>query len=320
MILIVTFAEDIHALAVQRAVRSRNGCGCDIVEVNRIARRESISLRLRKETCSGFSITSEGKWVDLSEFRAVWLRRPYILQDSISNTDTSETSALIDNDCSGALQGLLLSAINGKWISRFDALMRASDKIFQLRAAACAGFRTPDTLVTQSRDEVLAFCKEHFSTGGAIIKTVAGNGSFLLTRKLTDPTVFSQEAYEAAPAIYQECVPGERHIRLLSFGDKALAASIDSKELDWRPNLNVPVSRWEVPDSVRRQAKEALDLLGLEMGVIDLKETPAGELVWLEVNPQGQFLFLEPLTGMTITEQFADYLIETSESLSVGMG
>ena len=258
-------------------------------------------------------MTSEGRWVDLSEVGAVWLRRPYIIQDSISSVDADDAEALIDNDCGAALQGVLLSAIKGKWISRFDALMRASDKIFQLRAAADAGFRTPDTLVTQSRDEVLAFCEEYLSIGGAIVKTVAGNGSFLLTRKLSDPTAFPDEAYEAAPAIYQECVPGERHIRLLSFGDNALAASIDSKELDWRPNLNVPISRWEVPDAVQKQAKRALDLLGLEMGIIDLKETPGGELVWLEVNPQGQFLFLEPLAGMPIAGQFADYLIEQSK-------
>jgi hypothetical protein len=38
--------------------------------------------------------------------------------------------------------------------------------------------------------------------------------------------------------------------------------------------------------------RRVLDCLGLEMGNIDLKESPSGEIVWLEVNPQGQFLFL----------------------------
>jgi hypothetical protein len=37
--------------------------------------------------------------------------------------------------------------------------------------------------------------------------------------------------------------------------------------------------------------------------------TPAGELVWLEVNPQGQFLFLQGITGMPLAEHFADFLI-----------
>jgi hypothetical protein len=45
------------------------------------------------------------------------------------------------------------------------------------------------------------------------------------------------------------------------------------------------------------------------MGIVDMKLAPDGEPVWLEVNPQGQFLFLEGLCGMPLTEIFADFLI-----------
>jgi hypothetical protein len=55
--------------------------------------------------------------------------------------------------------------------------------------------------------------------------------------------------------------------------------------------------------------RRVLDVLGLEMGIVDIKETPDGEFVWLEVNPQGQFLFLEGLTGEPLTDYFTDYLI-----------
>ncbi|MFE6052518.1 hypothetical protein ACFQ6N_17330 [Kitasatospora sp. NPDC056446] len=46
---------------------------------------------------------------------------------------------------------------------------------------------------------------------------------------------------------------------------------------------------------------------------MDLKLTPEGQPVWLEVNPQGQFLFLEPLTGMPLTEHFADFLLAAAD-------
>jgi glutathione synthase/RimK-type ligase-like ATP-grasp enzyme len=64
--------------------------------------------------------------------------------------------------------------------------------------------------------------------------------------------------------------------------------------------------------SVHDMVREALNRLGLEMGVIDLKETADGELVWLEVNPQGQFLFLEPLTKLNLADHFADYLVHAA--------
>jgi D-alanine-D-alanine ligase-like ATP-grasp enzyme len=51
-----------------------------------------------------------------------------------------------------------------------------------------------------------------------------------------------------------------------------------------------------------------LDRLELPMGMIDLKLTDDGEPVFLEVNPQGQFLFLQPLTEQPLLAAFADYL------------
>jgi hypothetical protein len=54
------------------------------------------------------------------------------------------------------------------------------------------------------------------------------------------------------------------------------------------------------------------------MGVVDIKITPEGELVWLEVNPQAQFIFLEPITGIKFIDEFARYLIEEARNASMG--
>ena len=42
--------------------------------------------------------------------------------------------------------------------------------------------------------------------------------------------------------------------------------------------------------------------LGLIYGAIDLRQTPAGDYVFLEVNPAGQWLFVEQRTGQPISE------------------
>ena len=120
---------------------------------------------------------------------------------------------------------------------------------------------------------------------------------FLIARKVDDPASLPEEAYSVCPAIYQELIPGTRHIRLNCFGPQQIAAVIETEELDWRPNLNVPISSRSIPAYVHGQVHHVIKSLGLEMGIIDLKLTPEGEVVWLEVNPQGQFLFLEPFIG-----------------------
>jgi hypothetical protein len=68
-----------------------------------------------------------------------------------------------------------------------------------------------------------------------------------------------------------------------------------------------------VPDDVAERVSDVLRRLGLRMGVIDLKLTPDGEPVWLEVNPQGQFLFLEPLLNEPLAEHFTDFLLSAGQ-------
>jgi hypothetical protein len=42
---------------------------------------------------------------------------------------------------------------------------------------------------------------------------------------------------------------------------------------------------------------------------MDLKISDEGEIVWCEVNPQGQFLFLQPLTGQNLLADLVDFLL-----------
>jgi glutathione synthase/RimK-type ligase-like ATP-grasp enzyme len=149
-----------------------------------------------------------------------------------------------------------------------------------------------------------------------IVKPVVGAaGPLLFTQFLDDPGQFAEASYSVAPAIFQEYIPGTDHIRLNCFGDTCLAARIHSDALDWRPDLRVPIEAWPVPETLQVQVKAVLKKLGLLMGIIDLKVTPAGETVWLEVNPQGQFLFLEPLTGLRLAAAFSDFIVELLETV-----
>jgi glutathione synthase/RimK-type ligase-like ATP-grasp enzyme len=177
----------------------------------------------------------------------------------------------------------------------------------QLTAASQCGFRIPKTLITQNPSDVKAFYDE--LGGKIIVKPVVGTaGPLLFTQFVSEMHLSSSDSIRACPAIYQEYIPGTRHIRLNCFGSRSFASSIETSDLDWRPNLTVPLAKWEVPIELHKRVRQVLDSLELEMGVLDLKETPSGEMVWFEVNPQGQFLFLEGLTGEPLTEYFADYL------------
>lgn len=51
---------------------------------------------------------------------------------------------------------------------------------------------------------------------------------------------------------------------------------------------------------------------GLTFGAVDLVLTPSDDLVFLEVNPNGQWAWLEVLTGAPISHAFAEYFVSRS--------
>jgi len=133
---------------------------------------------------------------------------------------------------------------------------------------------------------------------------------------VTEEVLQAEEAIRLAPAIYQEYVAGGRHIRMHVFGGRTLAVLIESPDMDWRRDLSrVRVSTFDMPPDLERRVRHVIEELGLVMGVVDLKIDEEGEPIWLEVNPQGQFLFVEGLCGAPLTALFARFLARAREPL-----
>ena len=65
----------------------------------------------------------------------------------------------------------------------------------------------------------------------------------------------------------------------------------------------------ELPTPVADGIHALMDRLGLVYGAIDFRRTPGGEYLFLEINPAGQWLFIEHQTHQPITEAMADALI-----------
>jgi glutathione synthase/RimK-type ligase-like ATP-grasp enzyme len=308
VILIITIKDDLHAIRVSDCLARKGYNDCYILEVDQISNKYQISWQLGRKGTKGSIWLSNDTNIKIEDVDLIWWRR--VRADQQFGTDMIDDfqMKLINNDCRGAIAGVLESNFKGKWLSDPAATDRASNKIYQLSIARECGFRVPETLISQSKEEVIEFNKR--LKNEVIVKPVVGAaGPLLFARFLQEPEKLDSISFQRCPAVYQEFIGGTKHIRLNCFGNKSYAGLIETEELDWRPNLNIPISAWEVPESLHMKVRMVLDRLGLEMGIIDIKQTAEGEFVWLEVNPQGQFLFLEPLTKVPLTDYFADYLL-----------
>jgi len=304
----ITIQNDLHAHIIRHELRTRHNIELLLIEVDRLSASHHINWHLdgSKPNCR---ILSDQTWLSTEELDVIWWRRSRSQQIFDDVVYPPEQEDVINNDCRSALFGAFTTCFNRVWLSHPFATERAGNKLYQLSVARGSGFRVPRTLVSQDPDSVKQFIA-CLPNKQAIVKTVAGGGRglFLFTQFVTEAELEKIDSIKVCPAIYQEYIEGNTHIRLNCFGNTSYAGRIVSPDLDWRPNLDIPVSAWPVPDELHARVRAVLDELKLEMGIVDIKLTPEGEYVWLEVNPQGQFLFLEPLTGTPYSRIFSDYL------------
>ena len=99
-------------------------------------------------------------------------------------------------------------------------------------------------------------------------------------------------------------------------GERVFAAEIASQSSartrhDWRHYDvdSTPHTVHQLPPAIERACITLVRSLGLVYGAIDFVLTPDGEYVFLEINPNGQYLWIEHLTGLPITAAIVDHLM-----------
>ncbi|MBJ9897858.1 ATP-grasp domain-containing protein [Burkholderia cenocepacia] len=304
-ILIVSMENDIHALAVKKEIENRGSANPFLLEADRLVDRCRVTWT-EGSNSSGSITFSDGAVLDLREIATIWWRR-WRVDQILDRTYEVAHSDLINNDWRGTIRGTLETLHTGTWISNPAATERASNKLHQLNVAKHCGLRVPDTIVSNDPVEIRAFVKKH--PAGVIVKPVIGTKKAFLFTQFVDENRLDNSSMLSSPAIYQEYISGEIHLRVNCFGDSVYASSITTSELDWRQNLNVPIQTFALDKQVRDSVLHVLEHFNLSMGVVDLKVAENGEVVWFEVNPQGQFLFLEGLTREPLLQAFVDFLV-----------
>ena len=117
------------------------------------------------------------------------------------------------------------------------------------------------------------------------------------------------ESLRACPSIWQEYISKHVEIRATVFGHTVLAAEIHSQQSetsrhDWRRYdlEHTPYLPHVLPAEMQAKCIKLLQTFGLFYGAIDLIRTADGTYVFLEVNPFGQWAWVQDLCGLPIAE------------------
>jgi glutathione synthase/RimK-type ligase-like ATP-grasp enzyme len=312
---ILSYAGDPHGHLVKKKVEEQHGAWCCLIPSDELARRGQLTWSSQLDA-PALLPTFDDNTVDVTTLKAMWYRRTSTKQTLPDGADAAY-QAHISSGIDKVLFGILLNGFGGRWVSHPLATRRAENKLVQLRAAQRVGLRIPSTLVSQDPALIRSFCAAH---PGAIVKPVTAmrGAPFAVTSVVSPELLDNDDVLALAPSIYQECIPGGRHLRISVVGDRCDGALIEAEQLDWRLDLTVPFRPYRVEAELQHQLRAMLRELGLVMGIFDVKLTDAGDAVFLEVNSQGQFLFVEALCGIPLADQFAAFLVDQATQDQAG--
>lgn len=183
-------------------------------------------------------------------------------------------------------------------------------KPFQLDALRACGAPVPRTLISNDPAAVRAFAS---SVPDVIFKPLLGGA---LTRRLADVPAADLEAVTQSPVIFQERILGD-DVRVMLADDEvvsSVAIRTPAQHLDFRgdPAYAGGAATYEdvpLPDAVVTCARTVARACGLRFAGLDLKRTPDGRWVFLELNSSPTWLDVERKLGHPISRAVAELVV-----------
>ncbi|MQY31611.1 MvdC/MvdD family ATP grasp protein [Nocardia aurantia] len=303
-VLIVTESDDLHADALTATLLRDHRMSPLRLDMRDFP-RESGSFRLDRVGVG----RSLGHLPGLDDVTAVWWRRPRGAEvpPGMRRADDEYRQA----ECDGFLQGLLWS-LPALWVNDPGAERTASRKLVQLETARRSGFTLPETLVTTDPDEARSFVE---SRPGPVVykRTGTGRAEFSETRLVAAADLARLDSIRWAPTTFQDYVDADCDLRVVWIDGVEWTVRIDSQSgvgrVDSRLDTSVDFRPERLPAAVSKSLSTLMGTLGLAFGVLDIRLGLDGEYYFLEVNPQGQFAYLEIKTGLPLFASLANYLV-----------
>lgn len=258
------------------------------------------------------ALTTTSREVDLAEIGAVYWRRPtpYAFP-GLEQQDEKFAAAQAREGFGGVLASLpgcrYVNHPHRNWVAEY--------KPAQLLALAVElGFTVPATIITSDLHAARAFARKHAPVIYKPLRLTelqANGRPQALWAQRIEPEVLDDSVAGTAHLFQAEVSGKQADLRVTVVGDQVFCVRIESAThlLDWRSNygdLHYEVT--DLPAALVPKLHAYLARFGLTFGCFDFAMGQDGTPYFLECNPNGQWAWFEPPTGLPLTAAFADAL------------
>ena len=315
MILLITNKEDVTVDFVVQELRDRN-CAYYRLNTEDIPDVVSVSFQISAGKYYLFD-REKNVQINLADVSAVYYRRPKISAlGHISPLDEQENQYL-KSELYFLIHGIYKTLRDTFWINDVYKIREAENKIFQLQMAQATGFKIPFSIITNCFVDAKKMIEYH----DCITKPIkSGNmpdprhPKVIFTSVVDESSLRAPERLESFPCYFQENIEKECDIRCIVVGEHVFAARIESQgepdgRVDWRKSsVILPHKKIQLPDTIEQKSISITRQLGLVYSAIDFVLDKAGNYIFLECNPNGQWAWIEKRLGYQISSCIVDYL------------
>lgn len=264
---------------------------------------------------------NKGKF-NLNEISSIWYRRPGIPLPDDTITDQG-IRAFCSKESNEFLETIWFF-FKGLWVSYPPSIFHAQNKLYQLGIAKRLGFQVPRTLSTNDPRKAMEFIKTALSK--VVVKAVrqgvlkvGDQENVIFTNEVTEKDIEALMDVKYCPVIFQEYIPKRFDLRVTVVGSRVFAVEIHpnskvlNSEFDWRrgDQETLLYRIHTLPEDIESLCVNLLEALDLNFGAIDLVYSDTGDYFFLEINPNGQWAWLEQKLGISISGSLVDLLTGT---------
>jgi hypothetical protein len=254
-------------------------------------------------------LTTGAATVALEDVRCVWYRRA--VRPPLPNEVASEFGNFAAAELRDLYEGIITDP-QICWVNPMDATEISERKLYQLRTATAAGLFVPPTVVSNDPEVLRSFVASH---DRVICKPVSqglvnsGTSWFAVhTREVIPADLDETSGLETVPTLLQRLVPRGTDIRLTIIGDAIFPVEVlvpPGAPVDWRAAHGALCYReCDIPADVEQACRTLMSTLGIVYGAFDFIRTDDGQWVFLEVNPAGEWAWLEVELGLPMRKAF----------------
>lgn len=259
--------------------------------------------------CADLFFDISGQTIGTDDVTAVWYWKP-LLPKALRTIQPPEHQTFIYRQFLAMWRSLVGFLSDRVWVNDYYKLLEAEHKPYQIKVATEIGLNVPDTTVTSNPERAVEFwehCKKQMIIKALMLSPT--ENSMIFTNKVTEELMSKISRIKSSPVILQKLIPRKYELRITVVGEEIFPALVESESnLDWR-RKKIKLRPHQLPKNVEEDCFSLVKKLGLKYGCIDMIVTPDDQYIFLEINPNGQWFFVECQTGMQIGKAIAHLLV-----------